>query len=322
MPPHIHEMLLTCARTSHETSNLNGSFPLNRFPPNGHSFKGQTMNLSLPKQFAIGLACVVLFVGPRITFGSESLIALPKKFTLTGPKAHQRLLVEKTLDGQIIGQVTTGVQFESSDAKVVQIVDGIAIPKSNGRAQITVRAGQKVAKIEISVVDFEKPHQWSFRNHVLSVLSKAGCNSGACHGALAGKNGFKLSLHAYDPETDFHTITRQARGRRLIPSDPGRSLLLTKPSGGIPHKGGLRFSVDSPEYRVVAEWIAAGQTPPSERDTRLVRLEILPSQSVLRPGDKQQLVVRAHFSDGHAEDVTRWARYTSTNQTVADVSKT
>src|SRR5262245_15457978 len=80
--------------------------------------------------------------------------------------------------------------------------------------------------------------KWTFRNHVLPVLSKAGCNSGACHGALAGKGGFKLSLRGYDPASDYHAITKQARGRRVELADPGSSLLLTKPSGAVPHKGG------------------------------------------------------------------------------------
>ncbi len=62
---------------------------------------------------------------------------------------------------------------------------------------------------------------------------KVGCNMGACHGALAGKGGFKLSLRGYDPEADFLTITREARGRRIEMADPGRSLILAKPTGRL-----------------------------------------------------------------------------------------
>ena len=47
----------------------------------------------------------------------------------------------------------------------------------------------------------------SFRNDVLPVLSKVGCNGGGCHGSLAGKGGFRLSLNAYDPPTDHYNIT-------------------------------------------------------------------------------------------------------------------
>ena len=70
----------------------------------------------------------------------------------------------------------------------------------------------------------------SFRNDVLPVFAKVGCNSGACHGALAGKGGFKLSLRGYDPMADYVAIARQTRGRRIELSDPGRSLILAKPS--------------------------------------------------------------------------------------------
>jgi hypothetical protein len=254
-----------------------------------------------------------------------SLELVPKQFTLTGPAARQSLIVETFAGTNAVGQIAEGVTLASSDEKVVKIDDGAAMPVADGKATITATvgagtAGERKAAAEVTVVDMDKPFTWSFRNHVESVLSKAGCNSGACHGALAGKKGFKLSLGAFDPVADYFYITRQARARRVVLSDPGRSLVLTKPSGAVPHKGGLRFTVDSPEYRVIAEWIAAGAPAPQESDARLSRLEILPPASVLKTGAKQQLIVRAHYTDGHAEDVTRWAKFTSSNESVASVS--
>jgi len=161
----------------------------------------------------------------------------------------------------------------------------------------------------------------SFRNHVQPVLAKMGCSSGACHGAAAGQNGFKLSLRGYDNEGDYLTLTRNALGRRVVPSDPGRSLLLLKPTVTVPHKGGKRFEVGSLEYRVLAEWIAEGMPGPKIDDPRIERIEILPEHVVLKPGAGQQLIVRAHFSDGHAEDVTRWVKYTSANESVAQIGE-
>src|SRR5687767_15333177 len=99
---------------------------------------------------------------------------------------------------------------------------------------------------------------YTFRNHVQPILAKMACNAGACHGAAAGQNGFRLSLRGYDDDGDFITLTRQAQGRRINAVDPGRSLLLLKATGTIPHKGGKRFEVDSREYKVLADWIAAG----------------------------------------------------------------
>src|SRR5205814_1645066 len=131
----------------------------------------------------------------------------------------------------------------------------------------------------------------AFRNHVQPVLAKMGCSSGACHGAAAGQNGFKLSLRGYDDEGDFLALTHGALGRRIVPSDPGRSLMLLKPTGAVPHKGGKRFEVDSLDYRILSQWIAAGTPGPSSNDTRISRIEILPRRTVLTPGATQQLSV-------------------------------
>lgn len=159
----------------------------------------------------------------------------------------------------------------------------------------------------------------SFRNQVQPILSRSGCNAGACHGAAAGQNGFRLSLRGYDDEGDFITLTRQSLGRRINPADPGRSLLLLKATGTIPHKGGKRFEVDSREYEILANWIAQGTPGPAEQDPRIERIELTPASVILTNGATRQLAVRAFFSDGHTEDVTRWVKYTAANDSVAQV---
>jgi hypothetical protein len=249
----------------------------------------------------------------------EELRLMPGKFVLGGPATSQRLVLEKFRGETAVAQVEDA-QFSSSDPAVVKIEGNAALPLKNGTSVITAITGDQRATADVTVTGMDQPLTWSFRNHVESVLSKSGCNSGACHGALAGKKGFKLSLGAFDPDADYAYITRQARARRIVLSDPGRSLVLTKPTGAMPHKGGVRFAVDSPEYRVLADWIAAGAPGPRENDPRLRQLEILPVASILKPGAKQQLIVRAHFSDDHIEDVTRWVKFTSTNESVAQVS--
>lgn len=161
----------------------------------------------------------------------------------------------------------------------------------------------------------------SFRNNVQPVLSKAGCNSGACHGAAAGQNGFRLSLRGYDDDGDHLALTRQALGRRVNLADPGRSLLLLKSTGAVPHKGGKRFETNSREYEILSQWIAEGTPGPKAEERRIVRIEVTPKQAVLSKDGSQQLKVAAHFSDGQVEDVTRWAKYTSANESVAQVDE-
>lgn len=164
------------------------------------------------------------------------------------------------------------------------------------------------------------PDSPSFRNDVLPVLSKAGCNSGPCHGALAGKNGFRLSLRGYDPVTDYFSLTREALGRRLVKMAPARSLILLKPTLTLPHGGGKRFDVDSPEYRVIADWIAAGAPAPKPGDPVIEHIEVDPDKIVLHtPGDTVRISVRARFSDGSVRDVTRQTKFSSTNEGVVEV---
>ncbi len=252
---------------------------------------------------------------------AESLKILPEQITLTGPEASHRFLALK-MDGEFAGK-SRPVAFTTSDPAVVSIgPDGVAVASGNGDATITALAsGGESATADVTVRGFTRAHAWSFRNHVLPVITKADCNSGGCHGALAGKGGFALSLMAYAPLKDYHTITRGARGRRVELADPARSLLLTKPTAAAKHKGGRRLDPGSRDYQIVAEWIAAGAAPPTEADAAIARIEVIPALSLLAPGDSQQLVVRAFYSDGRVEDVTQWARFTAADESVARVDK-
>jgi hypothetical protein len=164
-----------------------------------------------------------------------------------------------------------------------------------------------------------QPAQWSFRNDVQPVLTKAGCNSGACHGAAAGKNGFHLSLRGYDDEGDYWTLTRQFLGRRINPADPAHSLMLLKPTMALPHKGGLRFKTDSLEYKILSQWIAEGAPGPKASDPRIQTIELSPGHVILKPGQSEQFKALAHFSDGSTREVTHFAKFTATDTSVATI---
>ena len=106
----------------------------------------------------------------------------------------------------------------------------------------------------------------TFERDIQPILTRFGCNAGACHGKARGQNGFSLSLLAYDPDADFAAITEEARGRRLFPANPEFSLLLRKASGEVPHGGGKKLPKDDPNYATLKQWIASGtpRTPTTE----------------------------------------------------------
>ena len=161
-----------------------------------------------------------------------------------------------------------------------------------------------------------------FATRVLPVLTKAGCNTGACHGAAVGQGGFKLSLLGYDPAQDFDNITRELSGRRLDFAAPAESLLLRKSTRQLDHDGGRRIKRDSGAHRTLLDWIAAG-APFGPRDLRVMQIEVAPADILLlAPGKSHQLRVTARLSDGRTEDVTALALYNSDDDGIADVAAT
>ncbi|MGH9677283.1 MAG: DUF1549 domain-containing protein, partial [Candidatus Acidiferrum sp.] len=136
---------------------------------------------------------------------------------------------------------------------------------------------------------------------------------------MAGKGGLKLSLRGFDIESDHFVLTRQANGRRVDIVEPAKSLFLLKPTRTVPHCGGQRIVVGSDDYRILADWLAAGAPGPRSSDPRLRRIEITPITAMLKPKDSLRMRVRAFYSDGHADDVTRWAKFNSSEELVAAV---
>ncbi len=252
----------------------------------------------------------------------SALAILPEAVVLRGQGSRQQLIVEARAGNTFTGNRTGTSTFTSSNPNVATVdAAGTVAAVSDGRAIITARDGAASASTVVEVERAAAPYPLTFRNHVVPVLTRAGCNSGPCHGSLSGKNGFKLTLRGYDPELDYLTLTRQASARRINRVEPGRSLMLLKPTLAVSHGGGKRFDPRSPEYGVIAQWIAAGTPAPADWDPAMTRLEIFPPAAQLKPGDEQPLIVRAHFSDGHAEDVTRWAKFSSSEGAVASVSE-
>ena len=252
--------------------------------------------------------------------GPGVLAVLPDAIVLRGQGSHQQLVVEARVGDSYVGSRTKSSTFASSNPNVATVDDtGVVTAVRDGRAFITIRDGARRASTMVEVERASAAYPLTFRNHVMPVLTRVGCNSGPCHGTLAGKNGFKLTLRGYDPEADYLTLTRQATGRRVNPVEPARSLMLLKPTLAVSHGGGKRFATGSPEYQVLAQWIAAGTPAPSDSDPTMTHLEVFPPAARLKAGDEQPLVVRARFSDGHAEDVTRWAKFTTNEGAVATV---
>jgi hypothetical protein len=245
---------------------------------------------------------------------------LPRDISLTGPGARQQLLVIRNVGGFLTDR-TDRAAFESSNPAVARIEGSRVIAVNDGEATLTARVGDEQSTAKVVVAKAKAETAPSFRNDVIPILTRMGCNSGGCHGALAGKGGLKLSLRGYDPESDHFNLTRQAGGRRIDLLEPGKSLILLKPTTTLDHGGGLKFEVDSAEYRTLAEWIAHGAPGPQGNEAAVQRLEVLPPLATMKPENELRVLVRAHYSDATVRDVTPWAKFSSSEDLVASVSE-
>ncbi len=160
----------------------------------------------------------------------------------------------------------------------------------------------------------------SFNTEIIPLLTKAGCNQGACHGKGTGQNGFRLSLRGYAPDQDYKWITREFDGRRLDPTNPESSLLLRKATGQTPHEGGRVFAPNSREYELLFAWIKAGFPGPAKDEPKVSKLELTPAAKVLKPGEEVQLVATATFADGTQRDVTWLTKFDSNDPAYLEVS--
>src|SRR5262245_49497803 len=160
-----------------------------------------------------------------------------------------------------------------------------------------------------------------FSRHVVPLFSRLGCNAGACHGAVKGQGGFRLTLFGADPSLDHERLLRDASGRRISLVEPPSSLFLLKPTGLVAHQGGKRLDPTSPEYQVFLRWIAAGARLDRPEQSRITRLTVDPPSRVLKPGETGAFRVQAAFADGATEDVTALCVFETRDRTIAEVDR-
>ena len=160
-----------------------------------------------------------------------------------------------------------------------------------------------------------------FSHDVAPLLSRFGCNGSACHGKAEGQKGFKLSIFGNDPDEDYRALVVNSRGRRISPAAPDESLMLKKATAAVPHAGGPRMKKDSPEYRLLREWIAGGARHVIEGRSEVTGLRMEPERKVLGFGQRQPLRVLATYSDGSERDVTWLSVFHSNNTGIAEVGE-
>ena len=247
----------------------------------------------------------------------RSLRLEPKQLVLADGRDSRKVLVlGEVADGSWI-DLTAVAQLKPDSKALAADADGYLSGLQAGKSTVTVTAAGKSARLEVEVRTLTSP-EVGFVRDVEPILSRAGCNSGPCHGSAKGKNGFKLALRGYDPEYDYQVLVNDLSGRRFNRVHVDESLMLQKPLGDVPHEGRQALVPGSRYHKTLRQWIAEGARFQEVAPHRPQRIQVLPEKVELDlPGRRQQLLVIATYPDGSTRDVTREAILSSNNEEIA-----
>ncbi len=250
-----------------------------------------------------------------------ALEATPAQISLANKYAYVQVLVTAQLEGGDRVDVTRLVQATVANDLASVSPTGVVRPKTEGDGEVTFSVAGQTVKVPLKVAVQTGDFNTSFVRDVMPALSKMGCNAGTCHGSLNGKNGFKLSLRGYDALYDHRALTDDIAARRINRAAPDQSLMLLKPSGVIPHVGGVLTQPGQPYYELVRSWISGGLKLDLD-SPRVEKIEIFPKNPIVpMPGMVQQMRVVANYADGTVRDVTLEAFIDSGNTEVAEPDK-
>ena len=250
-----------------------------------------------------------------------ALSVYPSSASLTNAGDKQRLIVLETKPDGSIRDVSLIAAWSSSDSAIAVVDSQSVQPVGNGTCEIKVTVDGMSIVVPVTVQNSDVATPLSFRSDVMAVLTKAGCNTGKCHGSASGKDGFRLSLFGYDPNGDHCRLTREIPGRRISVRSPKDSLLINKALGNVDHTGGQLIIEDSPEHRTLLQWMEQGAPADPAEIPVPVSIRVLPEEVVFaQKGEAQSVLVMASFSDGTDRDVTDRAVFISNNDASATVT--
>ncbi len=255
----------------------------------------------------------------RVYFDTAHPGEVKDGLALRGADARLQLTLSAEYDSGTQRDVSRTAAYEVAPAGIVQIsTSGLVTPVADGKATITAKFEGAVATVPVSVERFGDTPDIHFRNRIVPIFTKYGCNGGGCHGKSGGQNGFRLSLLGFEPQEDYEYLVKEGRGRRLFPAAPDNSLFLQKAANIVPHGGGERIRKDTYDYNLIRRWIAQGMPAGDPKAPIVERIEVFPQHRVMTRGGEQQLSVVAVYSDGTTEDVTFTAQFEANNKEMAD----
>lgn len=277
--------------------------------------------------FAMPLVALLVASGVSTALAAEAVgpgvHAYPPNVHLSTAQDRQSMVVQLVEESGITRDLTATAAFTVADPSLVRIDGATLTPLADGDTELQISAGGQSLTVPVHVERAAEDPHLSFRLDVMPVFMRNGCNSGACHGAARGKDGFRMSLFGFDPASDYQRLTREISGRRINLALPDDSLVLTKGTNTVPHGGGAKIQKDDQYYGTIRRWLVEGaKDDPTPAEVPTVdKVEVYPPEIVLDGmNETQQMTVRAIYSDGTDRDITSQAVFLSNNDNSATIS--
>ena len=271
---------------------------------------------SLPA-LAIAASASAAWAEPKLT----ALHVYPPDINLNTKADLQKFVVVATRDDGVTLDVTKQAAVKLVDASLCKVDQQTLHPIKDGQTTLDIEYQGLKTAATVSVKDAAADRAISFQLDVMPVFMRSGCNTGSCHGAARGKDGFRLSLFGFDPQGDYYRLTREIGTRRINLASPKDSLLIEKSTGAVPHTGGKRFEADSQYNLALMKWLEAGAPNDAAPTPAVLGVDLYPPSAVLEgEGATQQFIARARYADGTDRDITALATFMSNNDNSAAIT--
>ncbi len=250
----------------------------------------------------------------------KSLSVYPPVIQLSAQNDSQHVIAVATREDGVTEDVTSQVTWKFDRPEILGWNDFVISPKTDGTSSFQVTWEGMSAAGSLEITNSSQVRPVSFERDVMPILTKVGCNTGACHGAARGKDGFMLGLFGYDALGDYRRITREIGIRRINLAVPEQSLFLLKATGAVQHTGGKRIEPGSKHYQTILTWLQNGAPADAQRPPIVTKVDVYPEQAVIEgEGETQQLVAVATYADGVQRDVWDLATFSTNNERTAAV---
>ena len=280
-----------------------------------------TISLALAALILPGQAPAAAPVAAAPARQVTGLSIFPPDIQVSTKRGKQVVVVQASYSDGITEDVSTKCNLRLENPALGRIDGQTILPVADGNSRVLANFGGVAAAAPLAMTQATAERPISFKLDVMPIFMRTGCNTGGCHGAARGKDGFRLSLFGFDPDGDHYRLTRELNGRRINMALPAESMLLEKVCGKVSHTGGQRMAENDEYWQTIVRWLEADAPIDPATVATCVAVDIFPKVSVLNgKGSTQRMTVKARYSDNTTRDVTHLALFLSSNDSSAKIA--